>query len=211
MDAAAAARRDERRVRRGQAPRAGGARPVSEHARSRAVRSARVVARPVRARLAGRGLAPLGRRPDARLAGRDLRCARATTGRCLIDNAARDARRGAARAGDRRRSPASRSRSRCTCSARCATPPTRCSWPRRRSRSWCSRPLFVLAFDYGIGPEARDRRADLLLPDHGQPARRPALGRARAAQADAQHGRLAAAHAARRWSCPPRSRSCSAA
>ena len=72
-------------------------------------------------------------------------------------------------------------------------------------------PLFVLAFGYGIGPEARDRRADLLLPDHRQPARRPALGAARAAQADAQHGRLAAAHAARRSSCPPRCRRCSAA
>ena len=25
-------------------------------------------------------------------------------------------------------------------------------------------PIFVLAFDYGIGPEARDRGPDLLLP-----------------------------------------------
>ena len=38
-------------------------------------------------------------------------------------------------------------------------------------------------------PQARDRRARLLLPDRRHDARRPALGRPRAAQADADAGR----------------------
>ena len=78
------------------------------------------------------------------------------------------------------------SRSPCICSGRCATPPTRCSSASQAIPIVVLAPIFVLAFDYGIGPEARDRRADLLLPDHRQRARRAALGGARAAQADAQ-------------------------
>ena len=52
--------------------------------------------------------------------------------------------------------------------------------------------------------EARDRRADLLLPDHRQRARRAALGRARAAEADAQLRRHPAARRCARSSCQPR-------
>ena len=64
--------------------------------------------------------------------------------------------------------------------------------------------------------EAGDHRADLLLPDHGQHARRPALGRSGAGEDDAHAGRRPAADAAPgrgalgaalRASAAPRSRS----
>ncbi len=52
--------------------------------------------------------------------------------------------------------------------------------------------------------EARDRRADLLLPDHRQRARRAALGRPRAAEAAAQLRRQRGSRRCARSSCPPR-------
>ncbi len=46
-------------------------------------------------------------------------------------------------------------------------------------------PILVVWFGFGIGPKLAPDRADLLLPDHGQHARRAALGRSRPDQDDA--------------------------
>ena len=46
-------------------------------------------------------------------------------------------------------------------------------------------PILVVWFGFGIGPKLAADRADLLLPDHGQHARRAALGRSRPDQDDA--------------------------
>ena len=126
---------------------------------------------------------------------RPVERARATTGRCSADNAGSTLDGGAARA--------RRSRSRVGgglgVAMHLVRPLRDAAYPLLVASQAIPivvlAPIFVLAFDYGMRPEARDRRADLLLPDHRQPARRPALGGARAAQADAQHGRVAAAHA----------------
>ena len=64
-------------------------------------------------------------------------------------------------------------------------------------------PILVLAFDYGIGPEAGDRRADLLLPDHGDlldglRSAPPELLKLMRSWAPRGSGRCA------RSSCPPR-------
>ena len=79
---------------------------------------------------------------------------------------------------------------------------TRC-WSGRGDPDRRARPAVHPRLRLRDRPQARDRRADLLLPDHRQPARRPALRPAQAAQADAQHGRLAAADAECRSSCQP--------
>ena len=54
-------------------------------------------------------------------------------------------------------------------------------------------PILVVWFGYGIGAEGPDRRPGLLLPDHRQHARRPALGRPRGGEDDAHPRRLALA------------------
>ena len=63
-----------------------------------------------------------------------------------------DALRGAARAWRSRSWPGVGARSRCTSVARCATPPTRCSSARRRSRSWCWRRSSCSPSTTGSGP-----------------------------------------------------------
>jgi ABC-type nitrate/sulfonate/bicarbonate transport system permease component/ABC-type amino acid transport substrate-binding protein len=56
-------------------------------------------------------------------------------------------------------------------------------------------PIFILAFDYGIGPKLAIVALICFFPITVNLARRPALGRAGPAQADAQHGRLPRADA----------------
>ena len=75
----------------------------------------------------------------------------------------------------------------------CATPPTRWSSPRRRSRSSSSRRSWSSGSATGSAPKVAARRPGLLLPDHRQRPRRAALGRPRGGEDDAQPRRLALA------------------
>ena len=99
----------------------------------------RAPARRLRGRVAARGLAAGGGRPDPGLAGRDRRGRWPTTPRCcsatsgvtaveVVLGLALSVVLGVAL----------RAR-RCTSAARCARPPTRCWWPRRPSPWWCWR------------------------------------------------------------------------
>ncbi len=64
-------------------------------------------------------------------------------------------------------------------------PSTRCWSPRRPSRSSSSRRSWSSGSGSGSRPKLADHRADLLLPDHRQHARRAALGGRRRGEADA--------------------------
>ena len=153
-------------------------------------------------RLAGRRLARLGRRPHARLAGRDRRRACATTARCspttrgvtLVEVVLGLA---IAVGGGRAAAP-----SPCTCCGRCATPPTRCWSASQAIPIVVLAPLFVLAFDYGIGPKLAIVALICFFPITVNLLDGLRSVAARAAQADAQHGRLAAARRCARSSCP---------
>ena len=72
-------------------------------------------------------------------------------------------------------------------------------------------PLFVLAFDYGIGPKLAIVALICFFPITVNLLDGLRSRRARAPQADAQHGRVAAAHAAVGRAARPRCRFCSAA